>query len=192
MTTIPNLITFTRLATLPIIIYFFRTGHYTTAASLFLIAMLTDCIDGWLARKLNQRSMLGLYLDPVVDKILILSMFYELAAQNILPMLIPHLFLTRELLQNAIRSCSAIKGAVIGANWMGKVKASLQTILITCGMIMPVTGKISVHADPALLQTVYTLCAWLILGITWCFFCMFAVRNRAALKKRGFSDRITG
>ncbi|TFH13763.1 MAG: CDP-alcohol phosphatidyltransferase family protein, partial [Lentisphaerales bacterium] len=61
--TVPNLLTFCRLLALPAVILLFRYDHFIAASLLFLGAMLTDVIDGWLARLMDQRSRLGLYLD---------------------------------------------------------------------------------------------------------------------------------
>ncbi len=171
--TIPNIITLLRLAALPVIIYLFRGNHPVIAAAAVIAAMLTDCLDGWLAEKLNQRSTLGTYLDPVVDKIFLIVLLYEIAACYILPMIIAHLFLARELLQTAVRSTAASRGSVIGANWMGKTKATLQTVLIVCGMILPtVRCQVSDRLFTAFFYT-YMTSAWIVLIITWYFFFKF-------------------
>lgn len=60
--TIPNLLTVLRLLSLPAIIALFRAGHSATAGIVFAVAMLTDCVDGWLARRLREETVLGLYL----------------------------------------------------------------------------------------------------------------------------------
>ena len=81
--TIPNILTLLRLASLPLVIALFRMEHHAWAACVFLVFMLSDGLDGWLARRLDQCSALGLYLDPVVDKIVILVLFYELARAEV-------------------------------------------------------------------------------------------------------------
>ena len=134
---IPNVLTVLRLAALPVIIGLFRSGYYWIACGVFVVAMLTDCVDGWIARRLDQCSALGMYLDPVVDKIVVLALLYELAYGGVIDLAIPHLLLTRELLQNGVRAVAAGRGAVVGSNWMGKTKAVVQSILIGMGLLLP-------------------------------------------------------
>ena len=175
---VPNALTLLRLLSLPVVIVLFRRDLGLAAACVFVVGMATDCFDGWIARKLDQRTLLGLYLDPVVDKIVILSLFYELAFAGYIPTAISHLFLARELLQNAVRVVGAKRGKVVGANWMGKTKAALQTVLITWGLLTPVFGSwFSVPVADALLEAL-KLCSWAVLGLAWCFFGVFVHWNR--------------
>jgi len=168
--TVPNLLTFLRLASLPVAVILFRRGAHVAAAAVFLAGMLTDAVDGYLAKLLKQETTLGLYLDPVVDKIVILCIFYELAAAGRFHIAVAHLFLARELLQSAVRSVAAVGGTVVGANRMGKVKACLQTGLATWGLAV---------SDPsAAIAGAYRLSAWAVLALAWIFFLMFAWWNR--------------
>jgi len=165
-----------RLAALLPIVALFRMGSYGASAILFVAAMLTDCIDGWLARRFNRRTSLGIYLDPVVDKIVVIALLYELARAGLLSTLVAHLFLAREFLHNAIRAAAAQQGTLIGANRMGKTKAALQTALITVGLAMPGC----VRADHSI-YAAYSAGAWTVLALSWVFFGVFARRNRKAL-----------
>ena len=173
---IPNLLTIARLAALPVVLWLARAEHHVLAAALFVAAMLSDCVDGWLARRLDRESLLGLYLDPVVDKIVVLVMLYELAAWDRIPQVIPHLFLARELLQNAIRGVAATRGTVVGANWMGKTKATLQTVVITWGLLLPVVATPLPWSVAGLV-----IAAWTVLAVSWTFFGIFAWWNRVHL-----------
>ena len=140
--------------------------------------MATDVLDGWIAVRFNQRSTLGLYLDPVVDKIVLLAMFYELARASLLPWAVPHLFLARELLQNGVRTVAATRGETVGANWMGKAKAFLQTILISWGLAMPALEKSSDESFYSCLSFSFTLSCILVLALAWVFFGVFVYWNR--------------
>ena len=177
--TIPNLLTLARLAALPFVIGLSLAGHPVAAAVVFLIAMLTDCFDGLLAKRLNQQTVFGLYLDPVVDKIVLLSLFYHLALVDVLFPAVAHLFLARELLQNGVRVVAAARGSVVGANWMGKTKAWLQTILIAWGLLIPAltTSPNGAHAT----QAAFNVSACLVLAVSWCFLAAFIHRNRRLL-----------
>ena len=167
--TVPNLVTFLRLLLLGPIIVLYREGHCLAAAALFLLTMGTDAVDGWLARRLDQRSALGVYLDPVVDKVVVLVLFYELAHAGMIAFATVHLFLLRELLQNAVRNVAATRGRVVGANWMGKTKAFLQTLLITVGLLLPGPGTTGAAAVAA--------AAWLLVLLSWIFLGIFVKWN---------------
>jgi len=79
--TIPNLLTLTRLLLIPIFLYASFRAMYTTAFVLFVTAAVTDILDGYIARRLNQRSRLGALLDPAADKMMMIAgyLFYTLA-----------------------------------------------------------------------------------------------------------------
>lgn len=170
---VPNILTVARVVSLPFIIVLFRQGHTVMAACVFVACMATDYLDGWLAKRLGQVTLLGRYLDPVVDKIVILALLYEVAGARIIDWPVPHLFLTRELLQNAVRAVAATRGSVIGANWMGKTKAVLQTIVVAGALLTPAFGRC--------FQTSVNAAAWAVLCVAWVFFVIFAVRNRCFL-----------
>lgn len=186
MLTIPNLLTLARLVALPAVVAAHRGGYAVGAAVLFAAVMATDLVDGWVARALNQRSKLGVYLDPVVDKIVILGMFYELALNGVVPLAAAHLFLARELLQNAIRGVAATGGTVVGANWMGKTKALLQTGIIVWGLLLPVAGDVLGQAGVDVLRRAYKVAVWSSLLLAWGFFGVFLWWNRRSM---GLSPR---
>lgn len=83
MWTIPNILSFARLLTVPVFIAASMRGMYLLALVLFLSAALTDILDGWIARRLNQRSRFGAILDPAADKTMLISgyFFYTLSSQ---------------------------------------------------------------------------------------------------------------
>ena len=77
--TVPNQLTFLRLAFLPVFIITIHYERYGWAMVILIVAGLTDGLDGWLARGLNQKTPLGAYLDPIADKLLLSSMFLVLS-----------------------------------------------------------------------------------------------------------------
>lgn len=140
---LPNLLTISRLVLLPLIIalvYLPQAWCRWLALGLFVVAGISDCVDGLLARRLNQVSPLGTYLDPVVDKIVLLSLFFTLSDLRLVPLWMSLLMLARELLVDGVRSAGAIAGQVVGANFMGKTKATLQSICIGIGLGMWALG----------------------------------------------------
>jgi CDP-diacylglycerol---glycerol-3-phosphate 3-phosphatidyltransferase len=128
--TIPNWITFSRLLGIPFLLY----GLYnpTTQAkwiclTIFLVAALTDWLDGYLARKLNQISDLGKFLDPLVDKFLVLAPLMVLIELGKVPAWGVFLILAREL---AIAGWRVNQTQITGANIWGKLKTVSQIIAI--------------------------------------------------------------
>ncbi|HUT22836.1 MAG TPA: CDP-alcohol phosphatidyltransferase family protein [Sumerlaeia bacterium] len=186
---LPNLLTLLRLAALPLTIVLFRREYNLVAACVFVVGMITDCFDGWIARRLHQETPLGLYLDPVVDKIVILALFYELANSDLIHPAIAHLFLARELLHSAVRASAAVKGQVAGANWMGKAKAVLQTILIAWGLLTPTFAASLPAALANPLRLALAASMWTVLCVSWGFFAVFAFWNRRLFREKERESR---
>lgn len=84
--TLPNLLTACRLLLAPLVVWQILAGAYPTALWLFLLAALTDLLDGALARLLDQRSVFGAWLDPIADKVLLLSTLIVLVWTGLLPL----------------------------------------------------------------------------------------------------------
>ncbi|HET9400686.1 MAG TPA: CDP-alcohol phosphatidyltransferase family protein, partial [Candidatus Acidoferrales bacterium] len=80
--TVPNQLTILRLGFLPLFLIAALYEHYRTALAVLLIAALTDTLDGFIARRLNQKTALGAYLDPIADKLLLSSSFIVLSLKG--------------------------------------------------------------------------------------------------------------
>jgi len=130
---IPNILTFLRLALIPIIaVFLYSNNRFLIIASilLFILSVSTDFADGFIARKYNQISVFGTFLDPLVDKMFILTILFILTDLKIIPLWMVLLILFRELLVTGVRQICSKAGKVVGANWMGKTKFVMQTLLI--------------------------------------------------------------
>jgi len=103
------------------------------AWAVLVVSLTTDVVDGALARKYQWVSKIGVYLDPAVDKIVLLSAFYQIMYWNWLPLWVPIVLMVRELLVNAIRSGGAMEGRLVPANWMGKSKALAMSLTVGTG-----------------------------------------------------------
>lgn len=133
MLTLPDLITLARLALVPLILWLSfsqQTLGLSLAAGLFLVAALTDWLDGFLARRLQTISRFGIIMDPVVDKVLVLGVLFVFSMREIVPPWIFLLLMAREFLITGLRHGISTPERAIGANWMGKTKFFLQMILI--------------------------------------------------------------
>jgi CDP-diacylglycerol---glycerol-3-phosphate 3-phosphatidyltransferase len=133
---LPNWITLSRLLALPILLYCLVSPTVETrifSMTIFLIAALTDWLDGYLARKLNQVTELGKFLDPLVDKLLVLSPLLALIQLGQVPAWGVFLILARELSIAGWRVTPGLTGAttIVGANTWGKLKTISQIVAIT-------------------------------------------------------------
>ena len=96
--TIPNILTFARIGSAPILGYLIISHHYPAALTLFIISGLTDLIDGWIARRYpSQASALGSFLDPFADKMLVGIVVISLAYVNLIPLWLLALILSRDI-----------------------------------------------------------------------------------------------
>ncbi|PMB20151.1 CDP-diacylglycerol--glycerol-3-phosphate 3-phosphatidyltransferase [Fischerella thermalis CCMEE 5198] len=128
--TLPNWITFSRLLGLPFLLYGLPNPTPTTrwvCLAIFLVAAGTDWLDGYLARKLNQISDLGKFLDPLVDKLLVLAPLLVFIELGQIPAWGVFLILAREL---AIAGWRVNQTTITGANIWGKLKTVSQILAI--------------------------------------------------------------
>lgn len=128
--TLPNWITFSRLLGIPFLLYGLHNPTPQArwiCLTIFLVASLTDWLDGYLARKLNQISDLGKFLDPLVDKLLVLAPLLALIELGQVPAWGVFLILAREL---AIAGWRVSQPKITGANIWGKLKTVSQIVAI--------------------------------------------------------------
>jgi len=130
---LPNILTITRAFFIPIIII----GAYSNKTSLLILTIFlsilawgSDYFDGTIARKYNLITNFGTFFDSIVDKILMLSLFFTFADLKLIPMWMPLLLLFREFFTTGIREFASLKGKVVGSNWMGKTKWNGQMIIV--------------------------------------------------------------
>jgi CDP-diacylglycerol--glycerol-3-phosphate 3-phosphatidyltransferase len=175
--TLPNLLTLLRLLLTPavaVLAYSPGVVGRAWALGLFLLAMATDVADGVIATRFNQRSRLGLYLDPVVDKVILLTMFFVLADLDLLPLWMALLMMARELLVDGVRSTAAATGRVIGANILGKTKACVQTACVGLGL-----GLRTLPVEHSTARLWVTALTGLALLMAWGFAGVFLWWNRS-------------
>ncbi|MCH8003267.1 MAG: CDP-diacylglycerol--glycerol-3-phosphate 3-phosphatidyltransferase [Nanoarchaeota archaeon] len=130
---IPNLLTLIRFFLIPTIaflLYSDNPNYILLSTIFFIIASLTDWADGFIARHHNQKSAFGTFFDPLIDKMLILTMFFIFVDLDLIPLWMALLILFRELLVTGIRQFCSTPKKVVGANWMGKSKLFMQTIVV--------------------------------------------------------------
>lgn len=128
--TLPNRLSIIRILFIPVIVYFISTqedGLLLASCLLFIIAGITDGLDGYLARKMGLTSRLGVYLDPIADKLLVSSVLITLTYYHQVPPLWVTLILVgREFLINGLRAFYAMEGIAVYPSSSGKIKTALQ------------------------------------------------------------------
>ncbi len=134
-----NKITILRIFIVPFFIFFmladFIKFNSEISVFIFILASLTDKLDGYIARKSGNITDFGKFLDPIADKLLVSSALILLTAKDIIPAWITVIIISRELIIDAFRLIASEKGAVIAASKWGKVKTVIQMATITLLLI---------------------------------------------------------
>lgn len=130
-TYLPNLLTMGRIAMIPLVLVFidnYSPVRSFVAMLIYLVAALTDSLDGYLARKNKQISVLGKFLDPLADKLIVTAVLVYLTALDRCPAWLTVALLARELTITGLRSIATTEGLVISASDQGKQKTALQLV----------------------------------------------------------------
>lgn len=137
---IPNLMTYGRIVLVPVVMYFAqsaRSGAAAWALGFFILASVTDAIDGYLARRWNQVSWLGQLLDPLADKLLVTGTLMMLIQLGRISAWLVFMLVAREMLVNGLRSVAAGAGVIVPAGSLGKYKTVFQMIGVAALLVYP-------------------------------------------------------
>jgi CDP-diacylglycerol--glycerol-3-phosphate 3-phosphatidyltransferase len=135
---LPNLLTMGRIAIIPVVLWLLQRGSpndCVVAALVYSGAALTDLLDGYLARRMNIVSVLGKFLDPLADKLLVMASLVWMVPLGRISEWAVVLLLGRELSVTGLRSIASSSGLVISAGSGGKTKTALQMVGILCLII---------------------------------------------------------
>jgi len=149
---IPNLLTWARILLIPLVVgvYYLPLSaaeQNLVATAAFLVAAFTDWIDGWLARKLNQTSAFGAFLDPVADKLMVAAALVMLVELNRVDAMLAFIIIGREIAISALREWMAKIGAAksVAVSFIGKLKTITQMTAIPMLLWHTAIGQIDVH-----------------------------------------------
>lgn len=158
---LPNKITLARIIMLPVFLAVgliaFPYSNFV-AGALFIILALTDFLDGHLARKYNQVTNLGKFLDPIADKLLCTTgqLLLIVGATPIIPhpygIICIFLILLRDYAITGLRQIAQLKGVIIPADKLGKIKANFQYVMVVYGFVVAGLGAIESVKDTVFLQ----------------------------------------
>jgi len=131
---LPNALTISRLVAIPVLMALLLLrfpGHDQVAAALFIVFSLTDTLDGQLARRSGQVSDFGKFIDPLADKLFVLSVLIVLVQEGLVAAWVVVVIFSRELIITILRSVGAGQGRVIAAAPLGKTKTVMQMAAVT-------------------------------------------------------------
>ena len=155
----PNLLTLLRLLAVPFLVKTILEGHEETALLIFVVAGATDAVDGRLARRLNQTTRLGQYLDPIADKLMLSTLFLTLTWVGLVPKYVTVLAFARDLgiLLISILLFSTRTMRNFQPSGIGKVNTLVQifTVLLVMVTAVRTNGELNF------------LRHWLLVGIAW-------------------------
>lgn len=187
---LPNKLTVLRLIMIPIFVAFFYLTiipyNYLISAVVFVLAASTDFLDGYIARKYNLVTDLGKFLDPIADKVLVSTALIIMLLPNGGTEILPFyagigvaIILARELIVSGFRMIAASKGAVLAADWSGKIKTVFQDFAIIVLLLSADFG--------AGLYSVINIVGLVLLGVATILTIVSGteciVKNRAVLKQ---------
>jgi CDP-diacylglycerol--glycerol-3-phosphate 3-phosphatidyltransferase len=135
---LPNLLTMARVFMIPLCLWFLDRGTPKDcfwSAVVFTLAAITDILDGWLARRMNVVSVLGKFLDPLADKLIVMASLVWMVPMGRISGWIVIVLLAREISVTGLRSVAASEGVVIAAGSEGKTKTALQMIGIVALLV---------------------------------------------------------
>ncbi len=143
---LPNYITLSRIAAIPLIVWILTTSYFSAkqltlrvvlASGLFILASITDGLDGYLARRRGQITTMGMLLDPLADKLMIAALYIALVRliPEIVSVWVVIIILGREFLISGLRSIAASEGFTIEASELGKFKMVVQIVSIVAAIL---------------------------------------------------------
>ena len=147
---LPNYLTVARIFLVPLLVVILLTpvaeklfgiSSYALAIGIFLVASLTDILDGHIARRRNQVSNLGKLLDPIADKLLVSAALIVLVEKHLAPAWTVVIILGREFIVTGLRSVAAADGIVIQAQTSGKIKMWAQCVAIVALLVAGANGN---------------------------------------------------
>lgn len=130
---LPNLLTMLRVVLIPVVLWLIAEGTPLGnfwAAIVYAVSAVTDFIDGWLARRMKLVSVLGKFLDPLADKLLVMGTLVAMTAMGRVPAWAVIVILARELSITSLRVIAMSEGVTIAAGQGGKEKAALQMVAV--------------------------------------------------------------
>lgn len=180
---IANKLTVLRVILIPFFIAFGlmeNTVFAYIALTLFVVASLTDYLDGYLARKLNLVSDFGKFLDPLADKLLVFAALALLVHKGDISVWVFYIVVLREMVVTGIRLIAASSGRVIAAGFTGKLKTMYQMVLITAALIPWINDNLFSIGTP--IGSVLDILMYIMVAITLVSGAEYVIKNADVIK----------
>ena len=178
---LPNKLTLLRVFMIPIFVVFMLVDitpfDNWIALAVFILASLTDLLDGKIARKYNLVTNFGKFMDPLADKLLVCSAMICLVEMHIIPAWIVIIIIAREFIISGFRLIASDNHVVIAASYWGKFKTTFQMIMV-CMMILNV-GRFWFP-----FQVLTDIIMWISLALTMISLVDYIMKNRDVLKEQ--------
>jgi cardiolipin synthase (CMP-forming) len=154
---LPNLITVFRILLIPVLVILLLYSHFSWALGVFALAAVSDGLDGLIARLSNQQTRLGTYLDPMADKLLLISGFMTLSLLQVIPAWIAIVLVSRDLiLIFGTMMLHMIHGRFeITPSWLGKCTTATQLFYVLAILVLMTMNKDNSVLQPVLFLTVF-------------------------------------
>ena len=197
---LPNSITLSRICSIPLLVWILSSSHFSgangekelLASALFVAAAMTDGIDGYLARKRDQITTIGILLDPIADKLLIAAAFIVLVQINptLVPAWVAIVVIGREFFVSGLRSIAASEGFTIEASDLGKFKMVVQIVSVVAVILDHRWKELPIYSHYifpvhwiAYVAIWFTVCVSLVSGIDY-FVAFWSKIDRRVVKRR--------
>jgi len=160
---IANKLTVLRILLIPVFLFVLLSNmanNFIIALVIFVIASFTDFLDGYLARSLNLVTKLGKFLDPLADKLLVISAMLAFIELGLLSSTVVLIIVSRELIISVFRAIAASEGIVIAASWWGKLKTNSQILMIIILLLnnyIPISVSKYLNPSIIIIATLFTV-----------------------------------
>ncbi|MBQ4505766.1 MAG: CDP-diacylglycerol--glycerol-3-phosphate 3-phosphatidyltransferase [Firmicutes bacterium] len=165
---LPNKLTMARIIAVPIFIVLYMKGMSYAAFAVFILASLTDMLDGKIARKYKLITNFGKIMDPLADKVLVYAAFCLFIEKGVMPGWMLTVILAREFIVSGVRTVAAAEGTVIAAAMSGKIKTVLQMIAV----------PLLILDTPGIIHTLAVIFLWASLIMTIVSGAEYVIGNR--------------
>lgn len=152
---LPNKLTLLRIILVPVFVVVLYLGfpyNNLVALAIFILASLTDLLDGKIARKYHLVTDFGKFMDPIADKLLVTAALLVFVDWHRMPAWVAIVVIAREFIVSALRLVAASNGRVIAAGWSGKVKTA-STMVCICVMLLGLPEVVDVICSAIILVT---------------------------------------
>ena len=176
---LPNKITIFRMCMIPVFLVFYLIdtipANNVIAVTIFIIACLSDALDGHIARKYNLVTNFGKFMDPLADKLLVCTALICFLAQDTIPLLVVIVIIAREFIISGFRQVASDAGLVLAASYWGKFKTAAQMVM--CVLLI-------LHLDYAWFSTLEIIFIWLSFALTVISMMDYLLKNKSVLNMK--------